>query len=96
MCGQILNDRIIKARKDYRCNAFDIIHMDFSETDLNELFSEYDDNLKYKDAQKDNFMIRKGDMYRRYTWVDQGDIIELKESLAGSGLAQKYNLYQEC
>ena len=96
MCGQILNDRIIKARKEYRCNIFDTIHEGWSYSDMFEMCDCEEDILKYWNAYKKQFKINNGDMYRRYTWIDQGDITEIKESLAGSQLAQKYDLYIEC
>ena len=96
MCGTILNDRIIKARKDYDCNIFYYIHEGWTREDMYDMFDCEDDVLKYWNAYKTRFKIHKGNMYRRYTFIDGDHIADIKESLAGSELAQKYDLYPDC
>ena len=93
MCT-IIGDKIIKARKKHSCMAMiwireygleDLMENEFTESENQELQALIDNNEQ----------IQPGDMYRNYSMAGNGTVTTIKESIIGSELCSKYDLYPD-
>jgi len=96
MCITILTDKIVTARKEHRCFAFDeIIFSGLCEDDLKDMLTK-EEFSEYLEAKKNDFKILKGDKYRYYTSPQNGTCYTIRESLLGHKLCMNYDLYEDC
>lgn len=93
MCS-IINDTTIKARKEHKCSALDLIY----EEGLREVMSWLDIDTKKQLAKlvANKGMIKIGEDYRNYTFEDGGTIYRIKESLIAAQICSQYDLYPDC
>ena len=93
MCT-IIGDRIIKARKKHKCMAMHWIHQygleDLMENEFTEL-----ENQELQILIDNNEQIQPGYLYRNYAIADNGTVTTIKESIIGSELCSKYDLYPD-
>lgn len=98
-CVQVINDtRIVKARKDHRdsCREFINEHLwDFRNHQIRP-------NLSFKEWRliaesiRDNWTIKKGEMYEVQVNVMDGRIYSFKNKIGLADICHKYELFPDC
>ena len=78
----ILNDTQVRARKRHRCTASIHILDCYGNDDLKDMLPA-DDYKTWKAHYDRGRVIEKGESYRRYSVVDQGEFYQNKESAIG-------------
>lgn len=94
MCGQIMGEQIVTARKEHHCTAFEIINSSLTFGEILEgLESEFEVVVFWR-MIKNGFKIKIGEKYRRYGYADEGTVFSCKESMLGAKICSKLDLYE--
>ena len=94
MCD-IISETRPKARIKHPCGACEIIRGAFTEEECEDIMTKEDFEM-FLGLKDTDFQIQKGEIYRRYNIADNGTVQTFTESLDGSYLCSKYDLYEDC
>ena len=98
--SNILSDKTVKARKDHNCTACNFILNAFSkgEYELNEGLREFltDSEIKgfRQHIEVHNSTIKKGQVYRNYAIVEDGNFWHCKEFPVCRKICINYGMYE--
>jgi hypothetical protein len=91
--SEILNERIITARKKHTCTASEIIlNCCGSDDHLKARLSD-EQYIRWELHVKNNYNIQKGDKYRYYTFADMGTTYTCKGALIATEICDLLDLW---
>ncbi len=91
---EIISETLCVARKEYDCNSCEWLTADFFWRQEKRFFT-FDELKEIVKAKQAHWKIQKGQIYRRVTLKDNGELFVFRAIPAIDSICSKYEFYEE-